>query len=233
MTWTMEKWLSGVFLTQATVAEIEQLTEHFRLIALEGKGLCKPDFRPGDKLQIRVAPWKLRTYTPFDWDHNLGRIQVLAFVHAGGPGSAWAAALRPGERVEIFGPRTSIPLSDLGDRAALFGDETSIGVARILRAIRPRASAVLESSFPAESEAVLARLGVENVTVVARAPDDSHLHAVRDQLLPAAREPGPPPLVLTGRAQSIQALRSLFDPPGRRSVARSKAYWAVGKAGLD
>jgi ferric-chelate reductase (NADPH) len=229
----MEKLLSDLVLTATTVTEIQELTGRFRLIELESEGLRKGRFRPGDKLQIRVAPWKLRTYTPLHWDYTLGRTQLLAFVHADGPGTTWASSLAVGARVDVLGPRSSLPLSDLGDRATLFGDETSVGVAAVLRASRPGARTVLESSFPAETEDALAGLGVDDAVVIPRATGDAHLVEVRDRLRRAAREPGPPQLVLTGRAQSIQAVRALLDPPSRRSVARTKAYWAVGKAGLD
>jgi len=229
----LERLLDDIFLTSATVAEIQSPTPHFRLVDLQGEQLCRARFRPGDKLQIRVAPWKLRTYTPLGWNNRAGRTQILAFVHADGPGTSWVGSLAVGARVDFFGPRASLPLSDLGDRAALFGDETSVGVASALRAARPHARAVLESWFPDETREVLASLGVGDADVVERAPGDAHLPEVRDRLLGAAREPGPPGLVLTGRAQSIQAIRALLDPPARRSVARSKAYWAVGKAGLD
>jgi len=229
----VEKLVSDLLLTSATVSAIQDLSEHFRLIELEGQALRRARFRPGDKLQIKVAPWKLRTYTPLHWNVALGRTQILAFVHASGPGTTWANSLAAGARVEMFGPRASIPLSDLGDRAVLFGDETSIGVAAVLQAARPHARAVLESSFAGETEEVLARVGLADAVVIARAAGDAHLAEVRDRLRSAAREPGPAALVLTGKAQSIQAVRALLDPPSRRSVARSKAYWAVGKAGLD
>ena len=229
----MERLASDLILTPTTVTEIQELTGRFRLIELEGEGLRKGRFRPGDKLQIRVAPWKLRTYTPLHWDYTLGRTQLLAFVHAAGPGTTWATSLAVGTRVDVLGPRASIPLSDLGDRAVLFGDETSVGVAAVLRASRPGAEALLESSFPGETEQVLASLGLDDAVVIPRTSGDAHLVEIRDRLRRAAREPGPPALVLTGRAQSIQAVRALLDPPSRRSVARTKAYWAVGKAGLD
>ena len=207
----MEKRLSDLMLTATTVTEIQELTGRFRLIELEGEGLRKGRFRPGDKLQIRVAPWKLRTYTPLHWDYTLGRTQLLAFVHADGPGTTWASSLAVGARVDVLGPRSSIPLSDLGDRATLFGDETSVGVAAVLRASRPGARTVLESSFPAETEDALAGLGVEDAVVIPRATGDAHLVEVRNRLRRAAREPGPPQLVLTGRAQSIQAVRALLE----------------------
>jgi NADPH-dependent ferric siderophore reductase len=217
--------INGLVTTAVRVQVVEDLGPRFRRIEVEGEGGQALPFKPGDKVQIRVADWAMRTYTPFSIDG--GRMQLLAFDHEGGtPASRWMRTLAVGDRVQLFGPRTSIVLADVGARAGLFGDETSIALALAQRSVARDAMVILESSVADETAAVLARFSLE-ATVVPRVESDDHLRRVSELIV--ARDA---PLVLTGRAKAIQTLRMLLGAEKRR-IAKTKAYWALGKAGLD
>lgn len=216
--------VNGLLLGSARVSAVEDVGPHFRRVAFEGEADLL-QFRPGDKLQIRVADWTFRTYTPFALED--GRMQILAFDHEGGtPASRWLRALRVGDRVALFGPRKSIVLADVDARAALFGDETSIGLALAQRSLGQSSTVFLESIVPAETEAVLARFGLD-AAVVQRVDSDAHLQQIATRV-----QAHDAPLILTGRAKAIQTLRSALGAD-RRRIAKTKAYWALGRAGLD
>jgi hypothetical protein len=75
-------------------------------------------------------------------------------------------------------------------------------------------------------------LRLERHTLVPIAPNDQHLAEIYAAVAKLARADAR--LALTGKAQSIQALRSrLKAQPALFGKQKTKAYWSVGKRGLD
>lgn len=231
----IEKALLRWLMRPATVAAVEQLSDRFRLIDLEGEALRGVAWRPGDKVQVMLGGLRTaRTYTPVLWDGNRGRTRLVAFSHGTGPGSAWAQALKPGDSCEFFGPRRSLDFGSEGPPLALFGDETSLGLVLALAGAGRIASSppILEVASEADTAPVLDRLDLASVMLVERAADDGHLDAVGDHLAESAR--GGWDVVLTGRAPAIQRLSPGLKGAGiPASRIKAKAYWAPGKVGLD
>jgi ferric-chelate reductase (NADPH) len=221
----------------ATVRVIREVGEAFRWITLEGEALRGVSWRPGGKVQIHVGGWAQRTYTPLAWDATGGSMQFLAFIHGEGPGARRMRVLSPGDACTVFGPRGSIDLSALERPTLIFGDETSLGLAHALRHT-PRgadgAVIVLEVSSRAATEPVLAALELGDVTLVERRPDDAHLPEVAQVIADRIRERSLSTVALSGKASSIQAVNKAVRAVGLKSAQiHTKAYWAVGKAGLD
>ncbi len=218
-------------LRAARIDRVTDVADRFRWIELEGEALSGPRCAPGDKLQVLVGG-DLRTYSPFAFDATKGRLGLLAFVHGDGPGARWARGVRAGDGVHVFGPRGSLSLATLAPPVLLVGDETSLAVGRALQEIAPAATVVLEVSDVAAARAAAEAIGLRDATFVARAAGDAHhgglWTAVRDSTRPATA------LVLTGKAQTIQALRA-FARRDRvaHATQKNKAYWAPGKRGLD
>lgn len=221
----LEDLVNGVLLTRGRVREIEDLGTHFRRLVVELDRA--PRIRAGDKVQFRVGAWTFRTLTPFALAADPGAMQLLVFHHTESPVGRWVRGLSAGDAVDFLGPRKSIPLAELGREVTLFGDETSVAAALALRGSGEGHQACLESDHPDETRDVLSKLGARAVTVLARSSGDDHLRELGEQLRASDRA-----LVLTGKAQSIQALRSHLGSE-RRRIAKTKAYWSVGRAGLD
>lgn len=218
----LERMVTGLMVRRAHLLEIEDLGPHFRRLALD----CAVGFRPGDKVQVRVAPWTFRTFTPFSLPGS-SAMQLLVFHHAPSPASRWVRALSVGAELELLGPRRSIDFEDVAAEAVLFGDETSVAASVALLRVGAAHEAFLESDHRDEVRAVLDALGVAGVTVLERRADDQHLRELGERLRAESRA-----MVLTGKAQSIQSLRGhLAD--ARRHIAKSRAYWAPGRTGLD
>jgi NADPH-dependent ferric siderophore reductase len=119
----------------------------------------------------------------------------------------------------------------------LFGDETALGLLQALTLARGPLDplhAVLEAhSAPALRHAADA-LGLRSVTIIQRTPDESHRSAVEQALLGPLRRFPTRHCVLAGRAQSIQhAARLLRQQHVPSSQISTRAYWSVGKAGLE
>jgi ferric-chelate reductase (NADPH) len=221
--------LLGRFIFRAAqVTEVSRPAPGFRHISFAGDALRGATWEPGDKLQVFLPEVGTRAYTPLFWDPDAGRTALLVYVHGDSPGAAWARDLASGAAVQLFGPRRSLSANHARS-IVVFGDETSIGLSYALRTTRPerQVTTVLEVSRPADSDDVLRALGLE-ATLVQRAEADAHLGAVAGHLRAALQAQRDPLLVMTGRARAIQSVKREL-----RATATTKAYWALGKVGLD
>jgi len=227
--------LTRLLMKRATVSAVEQLAGPFRLITLEGPALEGVGWTPGQKIQIAMgSAFTARTYTPIEWNPLTGRACILGYVHGDGPGSAWVRDVAPGDACDIFGPRSSLDASRMAGPLAVFGDETSIGLAHALAyQDRSRSVAGYFEVGDAESSCLASeQLGLDRVALFGRVPGEAHLDEMLDRLdgLAAAGAS----FVLTGKAGTIQQLRrelKRLGVPGNRIA--TKAYWAPGKTGLD
>ena len=226
-----------LFTKAASVRALEQIGDRFRLITLSGPALGSVRWIPGMKVQMTLGGFTARTYTPIEWDAENGVTRLLAYMHGESPGTAWVRGLEVGASAPVFGPRDSLDLTALSRPGLLFGDETSIGLAHALR-FTPQGSKgvriVLEVGSRSECEAVLARMKIEDVTLIERAPDDAHLGQLQEIVAQQVSERSIASAVLSGKATSIQRLNKQLRALGFKSrQLRTKAYWAPGKVGLD
>jgi NADPH-dependent ferric siderophore reductase len=220
--------LGRLIFTTARVSEVEPLSTNFRRVVLEGKELCGSNWTPGDKLQVFLGG-ELRTYTPVQWDRAGGVTSLVLYVHGEAPGARWAKTVAAGDSVQFFGPRKSLKLAETSGRQVLFGDETSFGLAASLWTLRQGRDVelVFEVSDAAESGAVLSKLGL-TAKLVEREVGEEHLPALTEHLQ-SAQQSGAAP-IFSGRAQAIQSLQRTL---GRSFRGPTKAYWSLGKRGLD
>lgn len=232
----VERAVTRLLMRPTTVSGVEALSPHFRLIDFEGKALKDCTCVPGQKIQVKLDGGLVtRTYTPIYWDGIKGSTRILSYAHGAGPGSDWTLRVAKGDERSIFGPRRSLDLEALPPSVAVFGDETSFGLAAALRhqgRDGRRLHHVFEVTEPSESLVILARLGIENASVIARQPDDAHLAEVDDAILRLLDSDIH--FVLTGNARSIQRVHRALKVRGVSSQRlRAKVYWAHGKIGLD
>jgi NADPH-dependent ferric siderophore reductase len=219
---------------------VRDVSPHFRRLRVSGESLRGTACAPGDKLQIMIADAGPRTYTPFAHDAASGSLELLAYVHGDSPAALWSRNVQSGARPRAFGPRASLALAALTGPVVLFGDETSFAVAKSLHDARGGGaglSCVFECTQQAEAALVLRDLGLASHALVQRQHDRAHLDALDTQLRAALARLGTGQganLVLTGHAQTIQALRArLKARPAAQATQKVKAYWADGKQGLD
>lgn len=228
--------LKRLVFREFTVAGVTHLSEHFERIDFESESLRKSRFAPGDKVQIAFDGGP-RTYTPFAFDGAAGALSVLVYLHGEGPSARWARSAKAGDRAFAFGPRGSLTLAPESGPLAIFGDETSFGLARALCEAHAGAnglSFMFEATHAGESQTVLDALELPHAKLVERRADDEHLAEIEARLRDVLAKNAGTRLVLTGKAQSIQWLRKRLRT---ESIAHAgqlvKAYWAPGKRGLD
>lgn len=229
------KALLGVFMKRATVAAIEDVADHFRLVTLEGAALRSVAWAPGQKIQVALgSAFVARTYTPVGWDAAAGSTRILGYAHGDGPGSAWLLGLAAGDECDLFGPRSSLDPGRTNAQLAVFGDETSIGLACALTStgrLNP-ARCCFEVGDVASGGQILTRLGLEGAELIVKRHDDEHLADMEAALSAGVSEGAS--FVLTGKANTIQRLRHSLKREGVPAARiLTKAYWAPGKRGLD
>ncbi|NRD55035.1 siderophore-interacting protein [Corallococcus exiguus] len=224
----------GRFLfTEAKVTQVREVSRAFRQIDCEGPALRGQGWSPGDKVQVFLPGLGMRTYTPLSWDEARGATAFLVYLHGDSPGAKWGRDVRTGDTVQFFGPRRSVALESGDAPVVLFGDETSFAVAHAFRTGAKRdVTPIFEVTRREDCAPALRELGFEGQDVE-RTAGDAHLAQVHERLREALRTKPGATLVMTGRAQSIQALRSRLRGDGERATSKVKAYWAVGKTGLD
>lgn len=217
-------------LREVSVVSAREVTPRFRHIVLCGESLIGASCNPGDKVQVLIDG-DFRTYSPFGFDGAAGRFELLVYLHGDAPGAAWARAVRAGDPLHLFGPRGSIAADG---PVVIVGDETTIAVARALANDTRTPRAFLEVGSEDEARVAAEAIGLAGATLVSRKANDAH-HAALEVAVREALEADPASaLVLTGKAQTIQALRaSLRARPTEHRSQKTKAYWAPGKRGLD
>lgn len=77
------------------------------------------------------------TYTPIEWDEIAGSTGILGYMDRDAPGSAWVRRPAVGDEYDMLGPRNSLDASEVSSPLAVFGDETSLGLAYALQSSVP------------------------------------------------------------------------------------------------
>lgn len=232
--------LGGMILRPAVVRQVRAVSARFRWLELGDDRLRGVDWLPGDKVQLLLPSLDTRTYTPLSWDKEAGTSELLVYRREASedpahddPGVRWSGSVRPGDPCRFIGPQRSIAVEP-STSLVLFGDETSFAVALALgRAATAPCAWVFEVTARREAIAVLAELGLKDVVCVERAADDSHLEQIGEELSALLSRRSDARLIMTGRAQAIKALQSRRRAARQARPFKTKAYWSLGKAGLD
>ena len=229
--------LERLLFRPVTVVSVECIGERFRLLRMEGEGFRSVRWTAGQAIQIFLGNLTKRTYTPMNLDTNMGSACFLFYLHGDSPGSRWAASVKVGDTCQVTRPQDSLDFASVTVPVLFFGDETSFAAAQTLDRCQSSGGApryVFEVESCVQSEVVLNRLGLENVLLITKERDGSHLHPVAAKLAELAAMMSSPLLVLTGQARSIQSIRKrLKQDYSTLPKSKVKAYWSPGKTGMD
>ncbi|GAA2660145.1 MULTISPECIES: siderophore-interacting protein [Actinosynnema] len=180
--------------------------EHVKLIFPDERGELRLPEPNGDMLRWpRPAPVS-REYTVRRYDPVSGELDVDVALHAGGLGSDWALAAKPGDVVHVAGPPGGLIVPHDYDRYLLAGDITALpAIARWLEEL-PRTAAGWAFVEVADAD--------EEIEL--SAPEDVRVHWLH-------RGDVPP-----GSSDVLErAVRTVARPEGTRLYA-----WIAGEAGV-
>jgi NADPH-dependent ferric siderophore reductase len=218
------------FLTPAVVGDVVDHGPALRTIILTTP---KPaDWTPGDMVRIAVRDLSLRTYTPLSVEG--GAMRILAHLAGSGPGSEWCARAETGQECRILRQK-SIDLRKHVPAPVVVGDETSLGlyVAQCATVADPPAG-VFEVDDADAAAAALGHHTSRPASFVTRQPEDRHLDELGATVVDLLTSQADTTLCLTGRAQTIAALRRRLKDTGHAGrTAAVKAYWDINRSGLD
>jgi NADPH-dependent ferric siderophore reductase len=242
----------------AEVVRTSRVTPHLVRVVLGGEGLAgfpagtftdhyvKLLFPPAgapyavpfdvDRVRAELPPqtWPVtRTYTVRDWDAGAGELTVDV-VHHGDEGLAgpWAAAARPGDRIQLLGPGGAYTPSPDADWHLLVGDDAALPA---IAAALPRlpagvpARVFVEVPSAADEQTLSAGPEVELVWVHRedREPGTALLAAVLATELPA----GTVHAFVHGEAGFVRALRRHLraDRTLVPQLTSISGYWRRGR----
>lgn len=144
------------------VRSTERITPGMARITLEGDDLS--DFHSvgfDDHLKVFVpGAGERRDYTPRRYDRASRTLTLDFAIHDAGPATLWAISAKPGDQIEIGGPKSSSRYSDEIRRWLLIGDETGLpAIGRHLEEARAgvEVTTVVAVAGPEEKQAVETR----------------------------------------------------------------------------
>lgn len=222
-----------------TVSNVEKITPGMLRIELAGEDLA--DFvslAPDDHIKVLVpGPGEemvRRDYTPRRYDTDARTLVIDFAIHEAGPVTQWALGARPGDSLEIGGPRGSAVISDDVKNWLLVGDETALpAIGRRIEEAGSdvRITAIMAVADAAEHQILQTDAQLETHWAhrpLSEATDASALMAVLQSV-----ELAPGTFVwIAAEASVTRALRTYFVEERGYPLSWIKAsgYWVKGKA---
>ncbi|MBY0416160.1 MAG: siderophore-interacting protein [Bdellovibrionales bacterium] len=223
----MKKFISNLLvkylIRKSTVLDNVKIGEDFQLLTI--KLAYKKNWSPGQKIQIKVTPDELRSYTPSKWDKDKRTFQTMIYNHRSGPGALWSEAVRPQSHVQVVGPRNSLDTSDIKSNVIFFGDETTFGLAYALKHSEQKFSikCLFEATKYSDSLNALTFLNLEEATLFERTKGDAHLKLCVDKIVSTYSDEF---IILSGKKTSIQFVKDALNENGISSEKIiKKRYW--------
>lgn len=178
----------------------------------------------------------MRDYTPRAFDAAAKTLTIDFAVHQAGPATAWALGARPGDALEIGGPRGSLVVADDFDHYLLVGDETALpAIGRRVEGLRPRVpvTTMVVIDDAEEIQAFATRADWRPIWVERSGRDLDDASLLREALDRWAPPPGDGYAWIAAEAEVARALKTHMLEQRRHQKAWLKAagYWVSGKAG--
>jgi len=221
------------------VVDAFEITPHMRRVQLTGDNLDEFRPKPGQEIVLQLGQGgeiARRHYTIRQFNGATKIIDVDFVLHGHRtPGISWALEARPGDSVEIRGPRGRISLDHSADWHLFLGDETAMpAIFNLVEALpsTAQAFAFLEIGTDEDRQNVetIAQLRLEfcSRNGAAPGPNDILASALAGFVLP----PGKGQAITLGETSNIRALRhALIERGFDRGQIYSEGYWRPDRIG--
>lgn len=231
----MESLLASKHLS-VIVSSAVNLSKEIRMVSLTGD-FTRTEFYPGNAVAFRVSDIDFRNYTLCSFDRENGNAEILFHLHGNGPGSSFAANLKPGDQLRMVTPRGHKMFNRSKAHHFFFGDETGLSLfsllAREITSSGQQYTGIIEMSE--ENIGVTAQLGM-TVHPVLKTMGNPGMNAVA--CLSQIKDNYPEIFnegifYLTGNVVSIQRFREALKEYGvLPKNIKAQAYWAQDRVGL-
>jgi NADPH-dependent ferric siderophore reductase len=227
-----------------TVIATERLTPHMLRVQFSSPELAGFDSAaPDDHIKLIVPPPFAdgdascsRDYTPRAFDTRTGVLTIDFALHDAGPATRWALAARPGDQIQIGGPKGSTVVADDFDWYLLIGDETALpSIGRRLEELRAdapvRVVAIVDGAADRQAFAARDQLDLQWLTRDGTGLGDADI--AKAALAAAPLPLGEGFVWIAAEAKVARALREYVIGVLGHPKAWTKAsgYWTAGAAG--
>lgn len=220
-----------------TVRRVEPVTPGMLRSHLAGPELASfTTFSPDDHVKLFVPGLSgaRRDYTPRRYDPAAGELAIDFALHEAGPATLWAMNARPGDPIEIGGPRGSMVVPADFDWWLLIGDETALpAIGRRLEEMPEGVPVTTLTAVAASGEEQrFATASAHRALWVHRPPatadDPAPILAVLDTF---ALPPGEGYVWIAAEAGVARAVRTRVQAMGHpRKWLKASGYWKKGVA---
>jgi len=232
-----------------TVTAVERITPQMLRVSLASPDLHDFESLGADdhiKLFFPAADGSsaMRDYTPRAFEPKAGTLVIDFALHGAGrdeddhagPATRWARSAKPGDRLEIGGPRGSNIVADDFDWYLLIGDETALpAIGRRIEELRAHVpvTTIVVVDSKLEQQSLQTKASWKGVWVSRRGEtlDDAALlrYCLAEHPLPA----GDGYIWIAAEAKTARALRSYILEVRNHPKAWLKAsgYWVAGEIG--
>jgi NADPH-dependent ferric siderophore reductase len=222
---------------QLDVAAVQDLTPRMRRVQLTSPDLDRFDYLAGQDMALTFrrgdTPPVRRRYTIRHYDRDQRRLDLDFVLHGDGPGMRWAQTVRPGDSIEVVGPRGKITLVPDAAWHLFAGDATAVPGALAMMEALPQsvpAVAFLQVDGPEERQSADGDRG-RHITWQYELQALTGATGLSAALAGAALPPGRGHAYLAGEVALVTALRATLLSRGWAAEDISaKAYWNRGRA---
>ncbi len=226
-----------------TVESVEALTPKMRRITLASPDLA--DFvslGADDHIKVFLpdpaAPQGvvMRDYTPRAFDAARRALTIDFVLHEAGPASDWARLAKPGDPLEIGGPRGSMVVADDFDFYLLVGDETALpAIGRRVESLRagvPVTTIVLVDG-PEEIQSFETRADWRPIWLNRSGSNRDDAALFSEALAGWATPSGDGYVWIAAEAQAAGTLKAhMLEGRGHpKAWLKAAGYWVRGRAG--
>ena len=232
----------GVAAHVATVVTSQKLSASVHEVVMAGHATSLAGV-PGNDVMVRVssdpAHHVRRRYSVRAVDESRDTFTLWVTTHHEGAGSRWARHAKPGDHVDVVGPRGKISLDPLADWHLFVGDVSALGAFyRMVDSIDAPGRAIciveIDNAIDALTNAYVGESSVTGIFVNRdqRAPGDAT--GLLNGLSAFAMPPDAGHAYLFGEFDVIRVLRSaLLDRGLAEGEISRKAFWRSGRANAD
>jgi len=215
------------------VVEIVYLTPFVKKVRFQGN-LTAMNFQLGYAVFIRINDTEYRNYTVSETNLEQGTLEIIFHLHGNGPGSHFIDKLKIGNQIRIGVPRGKKMYDQSAEKHLIFGDETSLGLAKSLHRKMDEDQKLYFFYFELDdiNSHVPEHIGLKNYIVFPKNSIFKNSKLLDNLPIFKLGNWNNANFILTGNANSIQIIRTALKTRSCIGKIYSQGFWLENKAGL-